>query len=81
MPIMGKISGTGCMASAVCGACVAVSDPMDGCITAMAALGIAGEEAAKTAKGPGSFKPAFFDAVASLTNEQFIKSARISEYQ
>ncbi len=81
VPMMGKISGTGCMASAVCGACTAVSNPVDGCIAAMTALGIAGEEAAKTAKGPGSFKPAFFDAVASLTNEQFIKSARISEYQ
>jgi len=81
VPMMGKISGTGCMASAVCGACIAVSDPVDGCITAMTALGIAGEEAAKTAKGPGSFKPTFFDAVASLTNEQFMKSARISEYQ
>ncbi len=81
VPMMGKISGTGCMASAVCGACAAVSDPMDGCIATMTALGIAGEEAAKTAKGPGSFKPAFFDAVASLTYERFIKSARISEYQ
>ncbi len=81
VPMMGKISGTGCMASAVCGACTAVSDPVDGCIAAMTALGIAGEEAAKTAKGPGSFKPAFFDAAASLTNEQFIRSAKISEYQ
>ena len=81
VPMMGKISGTGCMASAVCAACTAVSNPVDGCIAAMTALGIAGEEAAKTAKGPGSFKPAFFDAVASLTNEQFIRSAKISEYQ
>jgi len=81
VPMMGKISGTGCMASAVCGACIAVSDPVDGCITAMTALGLSGEEAAKTAKGPGSFKPAFFDAISSLTNEQFMKSARISEYQ
>ncbi len=80
VPMMGRISGTGCMASAICGACVSVSDPIDGCITAMTALGIAGEVAAQTAKGPGSFKPAFFDAVTSLTNEQIIKSARITEY-
>lgn len=80
VPIMGKISGTGCMASAICGACTAVSNPIDGCIAAMTALGIAGEEAAKFSKGPGSFKPAFFDAVASLTHEQFIKAARIFEY-
>ena len=81
VPMMGRISGTGCMASAVCGACASVSEPIDGCITAMTALGIAGEEAAKTAKGPGSFKPVFFDAVASLTSEQFIKFGRITEYQ
>lgn len=80
VPMMGKISGTGCMASAVCGACAAVSDPVDGCIAAMAALGIAGEKAAQTAKGPGSFRPAFFDAAASLTKELFLKSAKISEY-
>lgn len=80
VPMMGRISGTGCMASAVCGAFTAVTDPMDGCIAAMTALGIAGEEAAQTAKGPGSFKPAFFDAAAALTKEQFLKSAKITEY-
>ena len=80
VPMMGKISGTGCMASAICGACAAVSDHADGCIAAMTALGIAGEEAAKIAKGPGSFRPAFFDAAASLTKEQFLKSSKITEY-
>ena len=81
VPMMGRISGTGCMASAICGACISVSEPLNGCITAMTALGIAGEEAAKTAKGPGSFKPAFFDAVASLTSEQFVRLGKITEYQ
>jgi hydroxyethylthiazole kinase len=81
VPYMGQVSGTGCMASAAIGACTAVSgNIMDGCITAMAALGIAGETAAKTAKGPGTFRPAFFDAVAHLTGEQFAGAAKITEW-
>ncbi|MDO5846066.1 MAG: hydroxyethylthiazole kinase [Methanocorpusculum sp.] len=80
IPLMGKISGTGCMASAVCAAAVAVSNPVDGCITAMTTLGIAGELAGKTCGGPGTFKPAFFDAVYSLDRETFLKYAKISEY-
>lgn len=79
--LMGKISGTGCMASAVVGAYAAAApNVMDGCIAAMAALGIAGEIAAKTATGPGSFKPKFFDAMANLTAEEFATFAKISEY-
>ena len=46
----------------------------------MAALGIAGEKAAAVSSGPGSFKPAFFDAVYNLTIEEFEASAKITEY-
>ena len=81
VPLMGRLSGTGCMASAVTGAFAAVApDTMDGCIAAMASLGIAGEAAAKTATGPGSFKPAFLDAVAALTPEQVVACAKVTEY-
>lgn len=81
VPLMGRLSGTGCMASAVTGAFAAVAtDTMDGSIAAMVSLGIAGEEAAKTASGPGSFKPAFLDAVAALTPEQVAGRAKVTEY-
>ena len=81
VPLMGRISGTGCMASAVTGAFAAVApDTMDGCIAAMVSLGIAGETAANTAAGPGSFKPAFLDAVAALTPEQVAGHAKVTEY-
>ena len=81
VPLMGRLSGTGCMASAVCGAFAAVSqNEMDGCVAAMISLGIAGEIAARNAAGPGTFKPAFMDAVAALTPEQIAVSARITEY-
>jgi hydroxyethylthiazole kinase len=79
--LMGRLSGTGCMASAVIGAFSAVtSNVMDGCVASMVSLGIAGETAAKVAVGPGSFKPAFFDAVSSLTPEQIIGCAVVIEY-
>lgn len=80
-PIMGRLSGTGCMASAVAGAFAAVApEILDGCIAAMTAVGVAGETAAKTARGPGSFKPAFLDAVAALSLDQMKTLAKITEY-
>jgi hydroxyethylthiazole kinase len=81
VPMMGKISGTGCMVSAIIGAFAAVaSDMTDGCIAALALFGIAGEIAIKTAGGPGSFKLAFFDAIATLTFDQIVDRARVTEY-
>ncbi len=79
-PMMGKITGTGCMASSVIGACAAVSK--DYCITSVAALsafGIAGERAAKEARGPGSFKLHLFDALASLTLDDIADDAKIRQ--
>ena len=78
--LMGKISGSGCMASAVCGAFAAVSDHFEGCVAAMAAFGIAGELAAEKSAGPGSFKPAFLDAVCAIDSGIIIRKAKIKEY-
>ena len=64
-----------CVAAACC-----VAETVDACAAAMAALGIAGEKAAAVSSGPGSFKPAFFDAVYNLTIEEFEASAKITEY-
>ena len=79
--LMGKVSGTGCMASALCGAFIASSsNMMDGCIAAMVSIGIAGEIASKTASGPGTFKQAIFDSLYNLTHEEFVKLAKIKVY-
>jgi len=79
-PFMGKISGSGCMASAVCGAFAAVSDYFEGCVAAMCVLGIAGELAAEKSNGPGSFKPAFLDAVSAIKSDIVLKKAKIKEH-
>ena len=78
--LMGSISGTGCMANPCVAAACCVAETVDACAAAMAALGIAGEKAAAVSSGPGSFKPAFFDAVYNLTIEEFEASAKITEY-
>lgn len=77
-PLMGCISGTGCMAASVAGACAAVSDdPVIASATALAAFGVAGEKAAAYAHGPFSFKTALFDEMAALTPEELKSCARV----
>lgn len=76
-PLMGSFSGSGCMAASVCGAFAAVSsDRMKTTVAALAAFGVAGENASKRARAPYSFKVALFDAVASLTPAELEKRAK-----
>ncbi len=61
-PMMGSISGTGCMAASVTGVFAAESkDMVLASAAALAAFGIAGERAASGARGPASFRTALFD--------------------
>ncbi len=79
-PLMGSISGTGCMAASVTGAFCAVSeDLLKASAAALAAFGIAGERAAAGAKGPFTFKAALFDELAGLTPEMLVKGAKIKK--
>jgi hydroxyethylthiazole kinase len=78
-PMMGSISGTGCMAASVIGAFAAESDdPVIASAAALAAFGIAGEKAAAGARGPFSFKTALFDEMAALKPEDLAAGARIT---
>ena len=77
-PMMGRISGTGCMAASVTGAFVSVTDdPVLASAAALAAFGIAGEKAASGARGPSSFKTALFDEMAALKSDDLASGARI----
>jgi hydroxyethylthiazole kinase len=79
-PMMGSISGTGCMAASLIGAFSAVSeDPVSASATALAAFGIAGEKAAAGARGPYSFRTALFDEMALLTHDDLATGARIRQ--
>lgn len=77
-PLMGSISGTGCMAASVTGAFCAVSkEPVTAAAAALAAFGLAGERAAPGAYGPISFRIALFDELANLTPQDLAAGARI----
>jgi hydroxyethylthiazole kinase len=66
--LLAAVSGTGCMSSAITGCFLAVKPaaPLEAAAEALAAFGVAGEDAARGAKGPGSFHVALYDALAAL---------------
>jgi len=77
-PMMGSISGTGCMAASVTGTFAAESpDMVTAAAAALAVFGLAGERAAAEALGPFTFKTALFDELANLTPEDLAEGARI----
>lgn len=66
-PMMGRVVGTGCMATSVIGAFVAVEpDLASAAAAALVCFGVAGQCAAKAARGPGSFKEGLYDCLYHL---------------
>jgi hydroxyethylthiazole kinase len=77
-PMMGQVTGMGCMLTAVVGAFAAVEkDPMVAAVSALAFFGLVGEQAALRTDGPGTFKSVFFDTLFSLTPDQMRKGMKI----
>lgn len=66
-PIMTSVTGMGCTATAVVGACAAVvADPMVAATAAMALMSLAGERAAEYSRGSGSMQVNFLDELYNL---------------
>ena len=77
--LMGYVTGTGCTATALIGAFLAVdADPVEATSTALAYFGLAGELAASQAKTPGGYQIALLDALYSIDEQQMEKGAKIS---
>jgi hydroxyethylthiazole kinase len=69
-PLMPRVTGLGCTATALTAAFAAVNeDAFAAAAHAMAVMGIAGELAAREARGPGSFQAHFLDALYRLRGE------------
>ena len=79
--LLGTVSGTGCMATAITGAFLAVKPdaPLEAAAEALVAFGVAGEDAAREAKGPGSFHAALYDALYNLDPATLDGRARVTE--
>jgi hydroxyethylthiazole kinase len=78
--LLASVTGTGCMSSAVTGCFLAAKpeEPLEAAAEALAAFGVAGEEAARDAKGPGSFHVGLYDALAGLDPGTLDARAKIS---
>lgn len=69
-PLMSRVTAMGCAASAVVAAFLAVeADPVRAAAAALTVVGIAGERAGAVAQGPGSFVPAYLDALYRFDRE------------
>lgn len=78
-PMFTEITGGGCALGAVTAAFVAVSpSPLVGAASAAAVYAIAGEKAAGSAAGPGTFAVHLLDALRSLSAADIMSRADIS---
>src|SRR5262245_6952681 len=77
--LLASITGTGCMSSAVTGCFLGAkpSQPLEAAAEALVAFGVAGEDAAVRARGPGSFHVNLYDALAALDPATLSSRARI----
>jgi len=79
-PLMPFVTGTGCSASALIGAFLAVDkDSLTAAATALAYFGIAGETAGAKAEGPGTFLVHLLDALYTLSPEEVEARCRITK--
>jgi hydroxyethylthiazole kinase len=76
--MLATVSGTGCMSTAITGCFLAVAEtPLDAAAEALVAFGVAGEDAARSARGPGTFHANLYDALAALDPDTLNERARV----
>ena len=83
-PLMGKITGAGCMLSCITGAYVTANqdDPYEATIAALANEGLAGQAAAARMTpqdGNSSFRTFLLDALTTMTGDKLEQGARVQE--
>ena len=78
--LLAHVTGTGCMSSALTGCFLAVKReaPLEAAAEALAAFGVAAEDAARGAEGPGTFHVGLYDALAALDPDTLDGRAKIS---
>ena len=88
-PLMGRITGSGCMLTAVLGAFAGANakgtaslETIDATAAALCSMGIAGERAARAAAkaGTGSYRVALIDALSRLSAKDVLKGMKLDAY-
>jgi hydroxyethylthiazole kinase len=79
-PMMARVTGLGCILTGLIGAFAAVeNDSLAAAVGAIAFFGLAGEQAALQAKGPGTFKTTLLDILFTLTPEEMRQGIKLRE--
>jgi hydroxyethylthiazole kinase len=78
-PLLATVTGTGCMSSALTGCFLAAKpgEPLEAAAEALAAFGVAAEDAAVGAEGPGTFHARLYDGLYALDPETLDGRTRI----
>ncbi len=77
-PMLRHVTGTGCMATALCGAFLGAGLPAyDATIAGLGAMGVAAERGIVGAKGPASFQVALIDALYGLDDAALTAGMRL----
>ncbi len=78
-PLMSRVTAMGCAGTTLVAAFAALEpDPWLAAACGLLVLGVAGEIAGETARGPGSFPAAFLDALDALSPADIAARARLS---
>ena len=79
--LLGTVSGTGCMSTAITGCFLAVAAdrPLEAAAEALVAFGVAGEDAAREAQGPGTFHANLYDALYNLDPGMLDSRAKVEQ--
>lgn len=80
-PMMARVTGMGCTATALIAAFCAASpdDLFEATTAAMAVMGVAGERAAAMSTGPGTLQMHFLDLLYTLNERDFYQSLALQE--
>ncbi|MBC7146995.1 MAG: hydroxyethylthiazole kinase [Thioclava marina] len=76
-PMMTRVTALGCALNGVIAAFAVASPALEATLAALACYGLAGERAGAKAAGPGSFLPAFLDALHAITPKELTREARV----
>lgn len=77
-PMMTKVTGLGCTATALIGSFIGVIDnKAEATIAAMSLLGVAGEIAAQQSAGPGNLQLNIIDKLYNITEDEFYNHLKI----
>jgi hydroxyethylthiazole kinase len=78
--VIGRVTGLGCIVTALIGAYLAVEEPLRAAVAGIATFKVAAERAAEEAPYPGSFHVKLYDWLYRLDGDTLSRYARVVVY-